>query len=153
MHALDLKVPPLVVWLVVAALMWFVSRETPPFAFAIPAGDFIAGGLALAGTAMAVPGIAAFWRAKTTILPMKPDAASSLVTSGVYRRSRNPMYVGLLLVLAGWASFLSNALAFLFLPAFVSYMNCFQIEPEERALTARFGQDFTAYKSRVRRWL
>jgi len=73
--------------------------------------------------------------------------------SGVYRLTRNPMYLGFLLVLLGWAIFLSNALAFLLLPAFIFYMNRFQIEPEEKALTSLFGQQFVAYTSRVRRWL
>jgi protein-S-isoprenylcysteine O-methyltransferase Ste14 len=63
------------------------------------------------------------------------------------------MYLGLLLVLLGWASFLANALAFMFLPLFVLYINRFQIDPEERALVSMFGQDFTNYLSKVRRWL
>ena len=72
---------------------------------------------------------------------------------GVYALTRNPMYLGLLLVLTGWAIFLSNVLGFVFLPAFVLYISRFQIAPEERALTSLFGRDFVAYKSRVRRWL
>jgi protein-S-isoprenylcysteine O-methyltransferase Ste14 len=75
------------------------------------------------------------------------------VRSGVYSFTRNPMYLGFLLVLVGWATFLSNALAFLILPAFILYMNRFQIEPEERALASLFAEEFVAYKSRVRRWL
>jgi len=84
---------------------------------------------------------------------MTPQSASALVVSGIYRFTRNPMYVGFLFVLLGWAVWLSNGLSFLFLPAFVLYMNRFQIQPEERALHARFGQEFVAYTSRVRRWL
>jgi protein-S-isoprenylcysteine O-methyltransferase Ste14 len=63
------------------------------------------------------------------------------------------MYLGFLLVLAGWAVFLSNVLALLILPAFIVYMNRCQIEPEETALALRFGPAFAAYQSRVRRWL
>jgi protein-S-isoprenylcysteine O-methyltransferase Ste14 len=63
------------------------------------------------------------------------------------------MYLGFLLLLAGWAVFLSGGAAFPMVPVFVLYMNRFQIEPEERALTSRFGQDFVDYKSRVRRWV
>jgi protein-S-isoprenylcysteine O-methyltransferase Ste14 len=63
------------------------------------------------------------------------------------------MYLGFLFVLVGWAVFLSNALAFIFLPVFISYMNRFQIEPEENALAGKFGQELVDYKSRVRRWL
>ena len=84
---------------------------------------------------------------------MQPESASALVVSGIYRLTRNPMYLGFLLILLGWALFLSNGLAVLAVPAFVFYMNRFQIEPEERALAAIFGAEFVAYKSHVRRWL
>ena len=93
------------------------------------------------------------WRAGTTVNPIKPETAGSLVVSGIYRRTRNPMYLGFLLGLAGWAVFLSNALAFIFLPVFVLYLNRFQIRREERALASVFGKDFAAYQSKVRRWL
>ena len=63
------------------------------------------------------------------------------------------MYLGLLVILLGWAIFLANALAFVLLPAFILYMNRFQIEPGERALASLFGQEFVSYKSCVRRWL
>jgi protein-S-isoprenylcysteine O-methyltransferase Ste14 len=75
------------------------------------------------------------------------------VTWGIYAITRNPMYLGGLVILSGWAIFLSNALAFLFLPTYVLYINRFQIKPEERALTALFGQEYVAYQGRVRRWL
>lgn len=71
----------------------------------------------------------------------------------LYRLTRNPMYLGFLWILLGWGIFLSNALAFLILPGFVFYMNRFQIEPEERALTRLFGQAFVAYATQVRRWI
>jgi len=76
-----------------------------------------------------------------------------MVTWGVYALSRNPMYLGGLIMLLGWAVFLSNALAFLFLPVYVLYINRFQIAPEERVLTSLFGQTYVAYQARTRRWL
>ena len=153
MHVLELKVPPVGVVLAMAGLMWFAAGVVPALEFVFPARDLFAVIVAGAGVVTGAMGIASFVRAKTTVNPMKPDSASSLVVSGIYARSRNPMYLGLLLILVGWALYLSNALAFLLLPAFILYMNRFQIEPEERALTALFGQEFVAYKSRVRRWL
>jgi len=153
MPVLDLKVPPLAVAVFIAMLMWLVSSALPAFRFVFPAQRLCTLILAVAGAVAIALGIASFKRARTTINPTKPGSASSLVVSGVYAFTRNPMYLGLLLVMAGWAVFLSNVLAFFFLPAFVLYMNRFQIEPEERALTARFGQEFIAYKSRARRWL
>ncbi|MCY1553776.1 Phospholipid methyltransferase [compost metagenome] len=107
----------------------------------------------LAGAFVALFGVASFRRAKTTVNPTTPGAASALVDSGIYRYSRNPMYLGLLLVLAGWGLWLAHALALLGLPAFVVYMNRFQIAPEERALTAVFGDAFAAYRQKVRRWI
>jgi protein-S-isoprenylcysteine O-methyltransferase Ste14 len=84
---------------------------------------------------------------------MTPDAASAVVTGGVFRWSRNPMYLGMLVALAGWAAYLSNALAALLLPAFVAYLNRFQIRPEEQALLARFGPAYSEYMAAVRRWI
>jgi protein-S-isoprenylcysteine O-methyltransferase Ste14 len=119
----------------------------------MPGHFVLAVALSAAGVAFALAGILAFRRANTTVNPAKPEAASTFVASGVYRVSRNPMYVGLLLVLTGWAFFLCHALTFLFLPVFVAYMNRFQIAPEERALSARFGSEYATYTRSVRRWI
>lgn len=153
MRALELKIPPGVVVLVIAALMWLASREAPAFTFLLPAGRAVALGLVVVGAVIAGLGVVWFRRAGTTVNPLKPGTASSLVVSGIYRRTRNPMYLGMLVILSGWAVGLSNALAFAFLPVFILYLNRFQILPEERALASRFGEEFTAYQSKVRRWL
>ena len=153
MHVLELKVPPVGVVLVMAGLMWLGAGVVTALEFVFPAREFVAVIFVVAGLATGAMGIASFVRAKTTVNPMKPASASALVVSGLYARSRNPMYLGLLLILIGWAVYLSNGLAFLLLLAFILYMNRFQIEPEERALISLFGQEFVAYKSRVRRWL
>jgi protein-S-isoprenylcysteine O-methyltransferase Ste14 len=153
MHVLELKVPPVAVIFFIAALMWLVSWAGPAFGFVLPLRNLLAVSLGVAGAVTSILGVVSFRRAKTTVNPMKPEESSFLVLSGVYAHSRNPMYLGFLLILVGWAIFLSNTLAFLLLPAFIFYMNRFQIEPEERALTSLFGQAFFAYKSRVRRWL
>ena len=152
-HALELKIPPVALVLLIAALMWLASWAMPAFGFEFPARKFLSVSVAVAGLIISGFGIASFRQARTTVNPMKPDSTSSLVMSGIYRLTRNPMYLGFLLVLLAWAIFLSNALAFLFLPVFVFYMNRFQIEPEEKALHSLFGQQFVTYTSRVRRWL
>ena len=103
-----------------------------------------------------VIGIAAvlgFRRAKTTINPLTPQASSALVVRGIYRWTRNPMYLAMLLVLIGWACIVSNWAALAMLPLFVATLNRLQIEPEERALHARFGAEFENYRRKVRRWL
>jgi protein-S-isoprenylcysteine O-methyltransferase Ste14 len=153
MRALELKVPPPALALAVALLMWLVSRSAPGFDFLIPSRDPVAIILAAIGITIAIAGVVTFRRAKTTVNPTTPQAATSLVNWGIYKATRNPMYLGLLLVLTGWAIFLSNALACLFLPAFVVYMNVFQIAPEERALASLFGKEFASYKTMARRWM
>jgi protein-S-isoprenylcysteine O-methyltransferase Ste14 len=150
---LELKVPPLALMILMAALMWLVSRATPALQIPIPARTFLVASFAIAGAVIIALGVVSFWRAKTTVNPMNPAATSSLVIGGIYSLTRNPMYLGFLLALVGWATALSNTFAYLLLPAFIFYMNSFQIEPEERALASLFGQEFITYKSRVRRWL
>jgi len=153
MKSLELKVPPPALALVIAVLMWLLSLLAPALAFTIPARILIAILLALAGLATAIAGVTTFARAKTTVNPTTPQKSSSLVSWGIYSVTRNPMYLGLLLELTAWAIFLSNPLPFLLLPVYMLYINRFQIEPEERALTALFGPEFAAYQSRVRRWI
>src|SRR5262249_35220568 len=145
--------PPPAVALVVAVFMWLIHRALPALDFVTPAEGLLAILLVAVGFTTSMTGVVIFWRARTTTNPTKPELSSALVTWGVYSITRNPMYLGLFLILSGWAIFLSNALAFLFLPVFVLYINRFQIKPEERTLTALFGQDYVAYRGRVRRWI
>ena len=84
---------------------------------------------------------------------MRPQNTSSLVTRGIYGFTRNPMYLGLALALLGWAAFLSAAWPLLGPPLFVAYVNIFQIRPEERVLSGLFGDEYTRYTRRVRRWI
>ena len=110
-------------------------------------------GLAFVGGAFDLAGIMAFRRAGTTVNPMKPHKTSAFVAHGVYRVTRNPMYVGLVLLLAAWAIFLSSPWTLVGPLAFVLYIGRFQIAPEERALLARFGDTYSEYMTQVGRWL
>ena len=153
MSALELKIPPVAVTVLLAVLMWLLAQVTP--GYDLPAALRLAALIACMAAGVAV-GVAAVWSfrgARTTVNPLSPHASTVLVTSGVYRFSRNPMYLGLLLVLAGWGLFLANAFALLLALGFIPYMNRFQIGPEERALQQVFGQAFADYRQRVRRWL
>lgn len=107
----------------------------------------------LTGLTIACLGLATFKEAKTTPNPMNPNLASHLVTHGIYRFSRNPMYLGVLLILTGWCLFLQNLLGFVFLPIFLLVITEFQIRPEEEALNEIFGQDYLAYCHQTPRWL
>ena len=150
---LELKIPPPVVTVLIAAAMWEISRVAPtihlPERIRLP----VAITLAVLGGAISVAGEIQFLRARTTANPLKPYAASVLVTAGIYRFTRNPMYLGLVIMLVAWAVMRSSAWALLGLPGFMWYLGRFQIGPEERALAALFNAEFTAYQARVRRWL
>ncbi|WP_202636650.1 methyltransferase family protein [Rugosibacter aromaticivorans] len=153
MHALELRIPPPAVAVLIAGAMWGISLLAPWFE--VPAVIRVAAAvtIALAGGGLSLAGVTAFRRVSTTVNPMKPEMTSSLVCSGIYSVTRNPMYVGLLFFLVAWAVFLSSAWAAFGPLAFVLYINRFQIEPEERVLSAMFGTGYSAYKSKVRRWL
>jgi protein-S-isoprenylcysteine O-methyltransferase Ste14 len=153
MHALELKIPPPAVAVLTAGAMWGISLVAPPLEMPAFIRVATAVTIALVGAGFSLAGVITFRRAKTTVNPMKPETTSSLVCSGIYGVTRNPMYVGLVFVLVAWAVFLSSVWALLGPLAFVLYMDRFQIAPEERVLSAMFGSDYADYKSRVRRWL
>ncbi len=153
MRSLELRVPPPVVAFTAALLMWAATRAAPALRVDVPGRETLAVALAVVGAFIAVAGVLEFRRARTTVNPLNPDATSALVVTGVYRLSRNPMYLGLAIVLLAGAVYLSHALALLGPVAFVAYIHRFQILPEERALRALFPGDFNEYARRVRRWL
>jgi protein-S-isoprenylcysteine O-methyltransferase Ste14 len=151
--ALELKVPPVALSLIAAALMWSASLAAPSLDFTLWTTYASSVSLALMGVLTCLASVVSFRRAKTTVNPTKPDATTSLVVSGIYSHTRNPMYLGFLLILLGWAVFLSNPLALVVLPGFVLYLNRIQILPEECVLALRFGDNYADYCSRVRPWL
>ena len=109
--------------------------------------------LVLVGQGIAIAGVIAFRRARTTINPVRASEASSLVSNGIYRVTRNPMYLGWAITLIAWAVYLGNAIALALVPFFVWYITRFQIKPEERILSQLFGSQFNSYSSQVRRWI
>lgn len=152
LNTLELKIPPLALVFLCGALMWLASAY-PAFTVTWPWRMPFACLSFAVGFVIVVAGVVAFRRAKTTVNPLTPEATTAMVTSGIYRFTRNPMYLGFLLMLTGWALYLSHLLAFVLLVLFALYLTRFQIIPEERALSAKFPQAFTSYRSSVRRWL
>ena len=153
MRQLELMIPPLALCAVFAAaivaLGYFAPFANAPF----PAHRAVAIALLLIGFALAATGVIQFRISKTTVNPMVPSRASSIVTSGVFSISRNPMYVGMALSLLGVAAWRSSVPGYVLVPLFCLYMTEFQIKPEERILLARFGEEFSTYMSKVRRWV
>ena len=152
LRSLELRIPPVALLIIFAAVMAVLAYAVPA-SVSVPERLTVAVVLVVAGALVALAGVVAFRRHKTTVNPFTPEQSSSLVATGIYRFSRNPMYLGFLLALVGWCAYLANWVSALLLPVFVAYLNRFQIQPEERALKERFGQQFLAYSQSVRRWL
>jgi len=153
MKALELKIPPPVYALISGASMWWLNQ-------ALPIAQFIDSPWNKAGIAIIVFSIILdtsslylFIKKSTTTNPMKPSNTQGLVTAGLYKYTRNPMYVGLLTILFGYAIWLGSVTPFLVLPLFYWLITNMQIKPEERTLEAKFGQEYRDYKNKVRRWL
>ena len=147
-------VPPVVLTAVVGAGMWALARALPAGGVPLPGRAWLASLLLLVGILIIALGVREFRRSRTTVDPLRPERASALVDSGVYRVTRNPMYLGMLLLLIAWAAWLAHWPAALAGPGlFVVLLNRWQIAPEEAALDARFGKAFADYRRSVRRWL
>ena len=153
MKVLEHRVPPPLVAVLVAAGMWLTSLGLPTIQEGRGLRFGLTGALAIAAACLGVFGVQAFGRAGTTIDPLAIDRASSLVTTGVYRLTRNPMYVALALLLGAWAIWLAVPFTAAGPLLFVAFITRFQIVPEERALLGVFGPPYDAYRRRVRRWL
>ncbi len=153
MSKLELKIVPPVIVLISALAMWGVSLITPQAEVLDTHTIIIPALFVAAGFVLMLISAFAFHRAKTTINPMRPQNSSALVTNSVYNFSRNPIYLADLLMLVGWAIYLSNFFALALIVIFVLYVTRFQIMPEEKALEERFGDQYLAYKARVRRWI
>lgn len=150
---LELTIPPDVVWLVTAALMWLLSAVTPGIAVPVAIRAVLAGLFICCGVALIVRVRVELNRAHTTWRPGDPGRTTSLVTSGVFSRSRNPMYLGMWLVLVGWGVALASPLALAATIGFVLYLTRFQVVPEERALSAMLKEQYRQYATHVRRWI
>ena len=144
---------PVAVFGLFAALMWVAAVITEDYSFNDRFRHAVIAGTLLVSAVFGLGGIISFKRAGTTVHPLKPERSSSLVTGGIFRLSRNPMYFALLLALLAWGLYLSNLYSVAVAMLFVPWMNRFQIRPEERAMEKLYGEDFLSYKKSTRRWL
>ena len=149
---MSLKLPPTLVFLLFSLLMYLLSRFLPFGDFEFFGRDYLIWVLMVMAVLIAIISLFQFFTSKTTIDPRIPFKATKLVTGGIYKFTRNPMYLAILLVLLAWGLWLGNAFNTLLAAGFVGYMNKFQIRPEEKALTTIFGKEFKQYCMLVRRW-
>jgi len=151
--ALELRILPIIQVIIMGVAMWGLSSFFPAFNAPSIATTAVGAIFLFIGIALAALGVLEFRKANTTVDPRFPEKSSQLVETAVYRISRNPMYLGFLLILSGWAFYLMNYMAFVLLPVFVVFMNTYQIKPEEKHMMQKFSKEFKAYAERVRRWI
>jgi len=148
MASLELRIPPPIVFLLCASVMWWLRAGEVPALWQRVL-------LVLLGMVGAMLGMAAlqrFHRHQTTVSPIHLHKSRHLVTCGVYRISRNPMYLGLFCWLVGWACYLGGGGVWLGPVSLIAWLTRFQIIPEEQRLKARFGDEYIRYCQQVRRW-
>lgn len=150
---LELKIPPLVVTLTFGFVIWAVSTWFSSVNFNLIFLKVFAFTVFGLGVIIALVAVIKFNKEDTTVDPTKPSKSTSLVINGVYRYTRNPMYLSFFLWLLAYTLYLGNPVNLLSLVFFIIYMNNFQIKPEERALRETFGNEYEVYSSRVRRWI
>lgn len=152
MSRLELKVPPLLLLFIFMALAYFTPVVLP---YELT-GNFkyiMVGVISTLGLGVILAGVIAFKRHQTTVNPVSPQDSSSLVTSSIYRFTRNPMYLGFALLLLAWTIWLQDLFLLVLVGVFIQYLTHLQIIPEERMLNQLFGQQFQAYCQKVRRWI
>lgn len=153
MKKLELLIPPPLCTLICGVLIWSLSKWAVFTEVQFPSLRLMAWVLGIIGIGFSAAGVISFKKHATTLNPRRPETSAHLVTSGVFKISRNPMYFGLLLLLTGWSLFLNSILGLIGVAVFVSYMTRFQIIPEERKLTSKFGKKYQSYKRMTRRWI
>jgi protein-S-isoprenylcysteine O-methyltransferase Ste14 len=149
---MKLKIPPLIVTIIFGLFMYLLATYLPVGYFDFFGRNYLVYLLLFLALLIGIVSLFQFFRSKTSIDPYAPSKVSTLVTSGLYHYSRNPMYLALLLLLLGWGLYLGNAFNTILAAGFVYYMNAFQIIPEEEVLRDKFGKEYQKYCVMVRRW-
>ncbi len=148
-------IPPPVVFLLCGALMWFADWLWPAFDARLSGHGGIFWVVFICGLLVTVSGVATILKHRTEIHPNRTalPKATHLVTDGIFHYTRNPIYLGMAIMLIGWMFRLENWLTLAGPILFVGFINSFQIQPEEEILEKLFGEEFRRYKARVRRWV
>ncbi|PJJ99934.1 protein-S-isoprenylcysteine methyltransferase [Lysobacteraceae bacterium NML03-0222] len=151
---MELKIPPLLLVAILAAAMYAITRLTPQWVLplSLPMKASLAAVWVATGVVIAMLGVRAFRRHRTSVNPVQPDTASQIVSTGIFAHSRNPMYLGMVFCLTGWALWLAHPLALSGVVLFIACLHWLQIKPEERILLHKFGEPYAQYLRRVRRW-
>jgi protein-S-isoprenylcysteine O-methyltransferase Ste14 len=153
MFKLGLKVPPVAQGIIALILIWLLSRYWPVYRMNTIFQGAVALSIISIGLCVGALAVGVFLKLRTTVDPRYPNKTIRLVTTGIYKYSRNPMYLAILMVLIGVSVYLGALSSILILLIFVIYINQFQIVPEERSLEQKFGDSYRQYAKGVRRWV
>ena len=145
------KIPPPLVTLFFGCCIYFSKNFF--LAINIQALTLLSYVLFLLGFGILIMAARSFKEHNTTINPIKIETASSLVVSGIFNYSRNPMYLGMVLILLGLSLKFNLIGGLIFTALFIIFITNFQIKPEEKVMLKIFGEEFVNYKDKVRRWL
>jgi protein-S-isoprenylcysteine O-methyltransferase Ste14 len=149
---MELKLPPAVIFILFGVIMYFLGMYLPFGFFDFFGRDIMVKVLTFLAAVVVIVALFQFYRNKTTVDPVHPTKTSNLVTNGIYKFTRNPMYLSMMMLLLAFGIYLGNAFNTLIVAGFVGYMNRFQIGPEERVLGEKFGKEYNQYLSKTRRW-
>ncbi len=153
LYKMKLKIPPALQVAIFATLMWLIKKVTGSTHFEFEQQRTISWIIFSIGILIEIIAIYAFRKARTTADPLHPDKASKLVIVGIYKISRNPMYLGMLFILFSFVIRLGNLFTIPILILYIWYITTFQIKPEEKVLAKLFGEDYSIYCKKVRRWI
>ena len=145
------KIPPPIIALICIVINYLSTYLINPIKF--PNIEIIGGLILLLGVATAVLATLLFKKDKTTVNPINPEETTTLVTNGIFSITRNPMYLGLFLIISSTILFFGSWFGIIILMFFVWYINKFQIIPEEEAMKKLFGNKYDDYRQNVRRWI
>lgn len=153
LERLRLKVPPLMQCALVAALMWLLARSLDADTSYSAVWSLLVMLVVAAGITLITLALLTLHFGRTTLDPRRPEHTARLITRGIFAYSRNPIYLGMLVLLSGWSLYLDSLYAVPGLPIYLGLVTWLQILPEERVLGLRFGAEYRQYCERVRRWL
>ena len=153
MKSLENRIPPPIILIITLALIYGVSRVDDLIILSAAMRLYVSIGLLLLGLGIMIAGVTSFRKVATTINPLKPETASSLVIGGVFHYTRNPMYLGMLVLAFAAVIKSTSVLSLIVVLGFYLFLTRFQIIPEERAMLKLFGDEFVQYQRRVRRWI
>ena len=146
-----MKIPPPILVLILVVSSFLSSKKID--VIHIPHQTLVSILILLIGILILIIPVTKFIKYKTTIDPIEFKKVNKLVTSGIYKYSRNPMYLGLLLIVIS-SSILYLNIYSVSTPIFFYYwINRFQIQREEVFLTEKFGKEYLSYKTKTRRWI